>query len=334
MPTLTIDNQAISVPEGTTLLEAAATLGIVLPTLCHQEDGCGKGGSCMVCVVRNEMTGALVPACVAEAAEGQRITATSPELAEIRRATLEMLLAEHLGECQGLCAQVCPAGLDIPQILRLTAAKQPEAAATLIGPYPCEACPQRCEKACRRGRHDQEVAIKGIVRSLAGPTTAHRPAPPKPGYQHRFRPATAEDLAIFLKEADPAPRQTENDFPAAIAKEARRCLHCDCRAQHHCRLRDLATELLARQNRFQIATPRSFARIPAGRLVIEPGKCVKCGQCVALAENRGHKAGPIFAGRGFEMTISAPPGHTWDEAVAGLEEELAAICPTGAMKLR
>lgn len=333
MPTLTIDGLAATVPDGSTLLEAAASLGIAIPTLCHRRGGCGKGGSCLVCVVRNEATGALLPACVAKAADGQRITATSPELAEIRRTTLEMLLAEHLGECQGLCARVCPAGLDIPRILHLAAAGDLGAAAALAGPYPCENCPERCEKACRRGRHDQPVAIKAVVRHLAARGDSPPPPKPAPAYQHRFRPADEADLAVFLQAADPAPRTPGDGFPEGIAGEARRCLHCDCRARDNCQLRDLATSLQAQQDRFKIAAKRPLQRLAAGRLAIEPGKCVKCGQCVALAETRGRKAGPIFRSRGFDLAISPPPGIAWKEAVAGLEEELAAACPTGAMRL-
>ena len=69
MPRLTIDNQPVRVEEGSTILAAARTLGIDIPTLCFM-DGLPPGVSCMVCVVNIRGRDGLVPACSTWAEEG------------------------------------------------------------------------------------------------------------------------------------------------------------------------------------------------------------------------------------------------------------------------
>jgi ferredoxin len=350
MVNLTIDGQTVSVAPGSTVLDAADQLGIAIPTLCHLRGACGQGGSCMVCVVLNEASGALIPACTAIAQEGMRLCATSAELTLVRRNTLEMLLAEHLGDCQGMCELACPAGLDLPRILHHCAAGEFDQAARLIASYPCESCPERCEKACRRGRHDQPLAIKAIIQNLAArrggepdhPTNHPQPTSAAlPHYQHHFGPVDETAMKVFLLEASTEPRLESLEPEGQLVREAARCLHCDCRAKDDCRLRTLADELQAKQTHFKLTAPRDFAKVfverqvPYSRpkaLVFEPGKCIKCGQCIALAKSKGLDTGPVFSGRGFELHIDAPLGQSWNGAVAGIEDELIAVCPTGAMR--
>jgi len=62
MPTLTIDNQPVTVPEGATVLDAARRLGIDIPTLCHAE-GLPPQNSCLLCVVKVDGGPRLRPAC-------------------------------------------------------------------------------------------------------------------------------------------------------------------------------------------------------------------------------------------------------------------------------
>ena len=71
MVNLKIDHNEISVPEGTTIMEAAASVGITIPSLCYLKD-INEIGACRICVV--EATGArgLVTACVYPVAEGMR----------------------------------------------------------------------------------------------------------------------------------------------------------------------------------------------------------------------------------------------------------------------
>ena len=73
MPKVRINGIEIEVPQGSSLLQAAQSLGIAIPALCHQ-DGLKPHTSCMVCVVENKETGILLPACSAAAEEGLAVT--------------------------------------------------------------------------------------------------------------------------------------------------------------------------------------------------------------------------------------------------------------------
>lgn len=172
MITLTIDNQTIEVPDGATILDAAEKLGIHIPTMCHLK-GLKPSTSCMVCVVRVEGVKSLVPACGALALPSMRVTTDSDEIRTARKAALELLLSDHQGDCSGLCQTGCPAGMDIPQMLRHIAAGDTRAAIEVIKrhiPLPAilgRICPAPCEKVCRRGKIDSPVAICRLKRFAA-----------------------------------------------------------------------------------------------------------------------------------------------------------------------
>ena len=95
---ITIDNQVVACHEGSTILEAAATAGIVIPTLCHRE-GLNPSGNCRICVVEVAGAGTLVGACHTPVIEGMQVVTDSNRVREARRATIELLLAGHSGSC-------------------------------------------------------------------------------------------------------------------------------------------------------------------------------------------------------------------------------------------
>ena len=169
MPKLTIDNQALEVPAGTTILQAARVLGIDIPTLCHRE-GCRPETSCLVCVVRVNGRPRLLPACATEVAEGMVVESETAEIHRARRAALELLLSEHRGDCLAPCQLVCPAHLDIPAMLRLVQQGRMAEAVALVKqhiPIPSilgRICPELCERGCRRGQMDAPVSIKLLKR--------------------------------------------------------------------------------------------------------------------------------------------------------------------------
>lgn len=90
--TLTINNQTIQVPAGTTILKAATSLGISIPTICYHEH-CTANALCRICVV--EVTGVrtLVPSCKATVSEGMQVDTESERVLRARRVILEMLQA-------------------------------------------------------------------------------------------------------------------------------------------------------------------------------------------------------------------------------------------------
>ncbi len=121
MPKITIDNREVEVEAGTTVLDAAQKLGISIPTLCYLR-GHEATTSCMVCVVKLAGANGLVPACGTVVRDGMRVESDSEEVREARKAALELLLSDHVGDCVGPCQMGCPAHMNIPQMIRQIAA--------------------------------------------------------------------------------------------------------------------------------------------------------------------------------------------------------------------
>lgn len=99
MITLTIDDQTVHVPAGTTLLEAARKIGIHIPTLCTYSELHHAPGACRVCVVEVERSRNLAASCVTPAAEGMRVQTNSERVRRNRRAVVELLLSDHPQDC-------------------------------------------------------------------------------------------------------------------------------------------------------------------------------------------------------------------------------------------
>ena len=103
MINLTIDNKAIQVPEGTTILKAARMNGIDIPTLCYFElDGMkfeNKPGGCRVCVVEVKGRRNLAPACATEVMEGMEVLTHSARVINARKTVVELILSDHPNDC-------------------------------------------------------------------------------------------------------------------------------------------------------------------------------------------------------------------------------------------
>ena len=95
---LSIDGVKIDVPEGTTVLEAALSAGIYIPTLCHYSDLEPYGG-CRLCVVEIEKMRGLPTSCTLPATNGMVVNTQSAAVNEVRRASLELILSSHPCDC-------------------------------------------------------------------------------------------------------------------------------------------------------------------------------------------------------------------------------------------
>ena len=102
--TLTVDGQKITAPAGTLLIEACKTAGIEIPAFCYYP-GLSLQAACRMCVVRIEKAPKLATACTTTVAEGMVVQTETPEIAQARKATLQMLLGNHPLDCP-----VCDAG--------------------------------------------------------------------------------------------------------------------------------------------------------------------------------------------------------------------------------
>jgi NADH dehydrogenase/NADH:ubiquinone oxidoreductase subunit G len=88
--TLTIDEQPVSVPSGTTILKAAEQIGEKIPIICYH-DHTTANALCRLCVVEVEGARVLSPACVATVREGMQVTTRNSRVERSRRTILEML---------------------------------------------------------------------------------------------------------------------------------------------------------------------------------------------------------------------------------------------------
>ena len=100
MINLKIDGMDVSVPAGTTVLEAARKVGIEIPTLCFMKEY-NEIGACRICVVEvNEGRGfRIVTACVYPVTEGMEVKTNSLEVQKSRKTTLELMLSTHERKC-------------------------------------------------------------------------------------------------------------------------------------------------------------------------------------------------------------------------------------------
>lgn len=98
MVNLTIDNRAVSVPEGTTIMKAAASVGIMIPHLCYLE-GINEIGACKVCVVEMQGKIKLLTSCNSPVEEGMVLFTNSPKVRRVRRTNVELILSQHDCNC-------------------------------------------------------------------------------------------------------------------------------------------------------------------------------------------------------------------------------------------
>ena len=110
--TLTINGQSVTVPAGTTILDAAASIGIDIPTICYHP-ALTPPAICRVCTVEVEKQRVLQPACVAQAAAGMVVNTNSERVKTGRKVILELLASTvDLSDAPEIQAQIETCGAD------------------------------------------------------------------------------------------------------------------------------------------------------------------------------------------------------------------------------
>ncbi len=184
MVRIKIDNREVEVAAGSMLMEVIREMDIEVPSMCYLKDE-EHFTSCMVCVVKDRSGGKIIPSCSMEALEGMDIISMDDEVREARKTALELLLSEHVGDCEAPCQLTCPAHMDIPLMNRLLAegkfhealvvVKKDIALPSILG----RICTAPCEGACRRKSIDEAVSIC-LLKRFAGDRDLEAPAPWKP----------------------------------------------------------------------------------------------------------------------------------------------------------
>jgi formate dehydrogenase alpha subunit len=179
--TLTIDGQQVTVPVGTTILEAAAELGIKILTLCWLKK-VSTTGACRVCVVDVEGVERPMTACNTPVKDGIVVVTSTPKLEAIRKKTLELMLVNHPLDCP-ICDAAGECDLQ-DTCFSLKVDKNPYAAELerlpirydwkLLesDPNRCILC-EKCVKVCREvvGREAIEIVDRGdrtIIDTITG----------------------------------------------------------------------------------------------------------------------------------------------------------------------
>lgn len=315
-----IDQKETEVTGKETLLEICRQKGISIPSLCYAP-GAVHQPSCMVCMVQNEATGAMLPSCSTYPVEDMRIVTGSDEVLEIRKMALELLLSDHRADCDAPCANVCPEQLDIEGVLYFYDRKDYRRARELMAAafgnpeqLPCAQCKALCEKVCRRGMVDVHVDIRGILTRLY--------AMEMPDIQADTSLKEPSSKGLFSSKAG---RFTEEEKMRLKAEEPTpsTCLHCACGARKDCRLRNLATEAGIKASGYGISSRQPFKlrQQVSEHLWFEPAKCIRCGLCVYNTTD-----GFTFKGRGFAMQVILP-----EESKGHIDDSVAKLCPTGAL---
>jgi NADH-quinone oxidoreductase subunit F len=102
-----------------------------------------------------------------------------------------------------------------------------------------------------------------------------------------------------------------------------------CAKKENCILLELVKEYRARKK--TPAKKSAAEEIRCGNLIFAPDRCILCGRCVGLARQHGKCLG--FQGRGIDTHVAPALGETWEKATSGIADELAAICPVGAITM-
>lgn len=169
---LYIDQKPVIVQSGATLLDAAKSIGIQIPTLCHMKledlNFENKPGGCRICVVEVEGRRNLAPACKTECAEGMNVSTHSMRVVNARRTVMELILSDHPFDCL-ICAKSGKCDLQtmaqklgirkIPYQGEQSHYKEDRSPAIIREMDKCIMC-RRCETACN------EIQTVGVLSAI------------------------------------------------------------------------------------------------------------------------------------------------------------------------
>ena len=174
-----INGKPVEVKEGTTILEAAKIANITIPTLCKHEDLEATGG-CGLCIVKIKGSPRLPRACTTEITEGMEVITHDPELTNVRRTVLELIMSNHPKDClvcarnqncelQRLCAEFGIRENAFPTIVDRQPHKFDDSTGSItIDATKCILC-GRCVQVCQKVQNVWALAFlqRGIKTTLS-----------------------------------------------------------------------------------------------------------------------------------------------------------------------
>ncbi|KJV06514.1 formate dehydrogenase subunit alpha [Methylocucumis oryzae] len=168
---LEIDGFKVTAPAGTSIMRAAASIGIDIPKLCAT-DSIEPFGSCRLCLVQIEGGRGMPASCTTPVAEGLKVTTQNPRLAEVRRGVMELYISDHPLDCltcsaNGDCELQDMAGAvglrEVrynPVTTHLNATKDQSNPYFTFDPSKCIVC-SRCVRACEETQGTFALTIDG-----------------------------------------------------------------------------------------------------------------------------------------------------------------------------
>lgn len=176
MVKLKIDNYDVEVPAGTSILDAARTVQIDIPTLCKHPDVDPSAG-CGMCIVK--VNGRILRSCCTPVGEGMQIITSDPEIVSVRRTVLELILSNHPNECLNCIRSGHCELQDLTNTFGIRSSRLPSlnkkyeiddsTHSIVLDPSKCVVC-GRCVEVCQ---NQQNVwALSYLNRGLATKVTA------------------------------------------------------------------------------------------------------------------------------------------------------------------
>lgn len=176
MVKLKIDNIEVEVPAGTSILSAARSVQVEIPTLCKHPDVDPSAG-CGMCIVK--VGGRIMRSCCTPVSEGMEIVTNDAELKEIRKTVLKLILSNHPNDClncsrsgscelQDMTAQM---GIDQNEIIKMVSQepKDDTTGAIVLDPSKCIVC-GRCVNICQNVQNVWALSYlhRGFVTKVTG----------------------------------------------------------------------------------------------------------------------------------------------------------------------
>jgi predicted molibdopterin-dependent oxidoreductase YjgC len=299
---LTIDGRPVSVPEGTTILSACATIGVTIPTLCFLET-LKPVNVCRLCVVELEGARVLAPSCSRAVEPGMLVQTRSPRVMHARKLVLELLASSvDVSTTPGMPALLEEYGCR-PERFGTAADHAAQAAehaehAAQAAEHAARAA-EHAEPAARAAEH-AEPAAQAAEHAEHAAQAAEHAARAAEHAEHAERPATVAQ-----------PVKIDNDLYIRDYAKCVLCYKCveACGVDH--------------QNTFAIAVAgRGFgAHISTEFTVALPDSaCVYCGNCIAVCPT-----GALMTSREYELRKNG----AWDESRHVTTNTICPYCGVG-----